>query len=78
VPADGETIELAGDRRYLANVGSVGQPRDGDPRASYVMFEPRAKLITYYRVAYQVERTQGRMVEAGLPAFLIKRLALGR
>ena len=78
VPADGETIELAGDRRYLANVGSVGQPRDGDPRASYVMFEPRAKLITYYRVAYQVERTQGRMEEAGLPSFLIKRLALGR
>jgi predicted phosphodiesterase len=77
-PADGETIELSGGRRYLANVGSVGQPRDGDPRASYVMFEPGALLITYYRVEYEVARTRRRMEQIGLPSFLSSRLALGR
>lgn len=78
VPEDGEWIELAEDSRYIVNVGSVGQPRDSDPRACYAVFEPLKRLVTYYRVAYQVEQTQERMEELGLPVFLIKRLALGR
>lgn len=78
VPADGETIRLEAGRRYLVNVGSVGQPRDGDPRACYVMFEPAAMLITYYRVDYEVALTRRRMEEASLPSFLSSRLELGR
>ncbi len=63
-------------RRYIINAGSVGQPRDGDPRACYaVLDEKSAELI---RVPYDIEKTQRKMTEAGLPEFLIERLAQGR
>jgi diadenosine tetraphosphatase ApaH/serine/threonine PP2A family protein phosphatase len=64
--------------RYLINAGSVGQPRDGDPRACYVMFYPSQGLVSYHRVEYDVGRTQARMEEVGLPVFLINRLGQGR
>ena len=63
-------------RRYIINAGSVGQPRDGDPRACYAVLDGKsAELI---RVPYDIEKTQRKMAEAGLPGFLIERLALGR
>ncbi len=62
--------------RYIINVGSVGQPRDGDPRAAYVwMDDETARLL---RVDYPVARTQEKMRAAGLPAALAERLAYGR
>ncbi len=64
--------------RYIVNVGSVGQPRDGDPRAAYVVFDTDGPSATLYRVAYPVEETQRKMEAAGLPVPLIERLALGR
>ncbi|HEV8637079.1 MAG TPA: metallophosphoesterase family protein [Chloroflexota bacterium] len=75
----GAPFDLAGARRIL-NPGSVGQPRDGDPRASYGLVERDGDRITFQlrRVAYDVAATQERMRAAGLPAALISRLALGR
>jgi predicted phosphodiesterase len=64
--------------RYLANVGSVGQPRDGDPRAAYGILDAGARTLTCYRVAYPVERAQQRIREAGLPDALARRLSVGR
>lgn len=64
--------------RYIVNVGSVGQPRDGDPRAACVIVDTDARTATLYRVAYPIEATQAKMEAAGLPAALIERLALGR
>ena len=78
IPEDGTEVRLEEGFRYLINVGSVGQPRDGDPRACYVFFQPEQRLISYHRVPYPVVEVQEKMAEAGLPAFLIKRLDYGR
>jgi diadenosine tetraphosphatase ApaH/serine/threonine PP2A family protein phosphatase len=64
--------------RYLVNPGSVGQPRDGDPRAAYALLDESARLLTLRRVVYAVEKAQRRILAAGLPASLANRLALGR
>jgi diadenosine tetraphosphatase ApaH/serine/threonine PP2A family protein phosphatase len=64
-------------QRYLVNAGSVGQPRDRDPRASYVVYDAANDCVEVRRVAYPVEKTQGRMRAAGLPAFLVDRLGAG-
>jgi diadenosine tetraphosphatase ApaH/serine/threonine PP2A family protein phosphatase len=64
--------------RLLVNVGSVGQPRDGDPRAGYGVLDEDARTVTCYRVTYPVERAQERIREAGLPEALARRLSLGR
>ena len=63
--------------RYILNPGSVGQPRDGNPDASYGVLDTVARTFTVHRIAYDVERTQRAMVEAGLPNFLAHRLRLG-
>ncbi|MDW8058719.1 MAG: metallophosphoesterase family protein [Thermomicrobium sp.] len=75
-PGDGDTIEL-GEGRYLVNPGSVGQPRDGDPRAAFALWEPDRRRITFRRVPYNIEAVQAEMAAAGLPRLLIERLALG-
>jgi predicted phosphodiesterase len=64
--------------RYLVNPGSVGQPRDGNPRSSFAMYDDDTQTVTIYRVPYRIERTQQRILEAGLPRPLADRLALGR
>jgi diadenosine tetraphosphatase ApaH/serine/threonine PP2A family protein phosphatase len=64
-------------RRYLVNAGSVGQPRDRDPRACYALLDTAAHTVELRRVAYPVGRTQEAMREAGIPAFLVDRLAAG-
>ena len=63
--------------RALLNPGSVGQPRDGDPRAAYLLLDLDARHASFRRVEYDVERTQREMREAGLPEMLAGRLALG-
>jgi diadenosine tetraphosphatase ApaH/serine/threonine PP2A family protein phosphatase len=75
----GPAFDLAGARRIL-NPGSVGQPRDGDPRASYAVVERHDDRVTFQlrRVPYDVAATQERMRQAGLPPSLIARLAAGR
>lgn len=71
-------LELQPDRRYIINVGSVGQPRDGDPRAAYLWYDDVSGTATLIRLAYPLERTQQKMLAAGLPAMLAERLAYGR
>ncbi len=71
-------VELEPHLRYLVNVGSVGQPRDGDPRAGYVILDTRARTVELRRVAYPVEVVQAKMQACGLPRPLWERLREGR
>lgn len=73
---DGTTLGL-GERRWLLNPGSVGQPRDGDPRAAWLELDQDAGTAVYHRVPYDIERTQAEIVAAGLPTPLAQRLAHG-
>ncbi len=75
--SDRETLELEPDVYYLINPGSVGQPRDGDPRAAYAVYEPEQRLVTYRRVAYDVASAQKKIRAAGLPDLLALRLEAG-
>jgi predicted phosphodiesterase len=70
-------LALEPDRRYLANPGSVGQPRDKDPRASFGLYDDRAGEFSIHRVAYEINQAQERMIRAGLPPVLAKRLEFG-
>ncbi len=70
-------VELEG-RRLMINPGSVGQPRDGDPRASFGILDTEAMTFEFRRVSYPVEITQERMRARGLPQRLIDRLGVGR
>lgn len=71
------TIELEPDFSYLVNPGSVGQPRDGDPRAAYAFYDTEQKLVTLRRVKYAIEKTVAEIEEAGLPEVLGVRLRHG-
>jgi diadenosine tetraphosphatase ApaH/serine/threonine PP2A family protein phosphatase len=71
-------IPLQRGARYLLNVGSIGQPRDGDPRAGYGVLDDEARVLRFFRVPYPIEKAQQRIHAAGLPASLANRLALGR
>ncbi|MBI4187561.1 MAG: metallophosphoesterase family protein [Chloroflexi bacterium] len=66
-----------GKNRLIINPGSVGQPRDGDPRASYAIYDSEAKSVRIHRISYDIEVTQNRMVELGLPMRLVTRLGHG-
>jgi diadenosine tetraphosphatase ApaH/serine/threonine PP2A family protein phosphatase len=66
------------DRRWMLNPGSVGQPRDGDRRASYLILDLGLNEFELHRVEYDVHRTQKRMEELGLHESLIQRLDPGR
>jgi predicted phosphodiesterase len=70
-------LELEPDNSYLINPGSVGQPRDGDPRAAYVIYDPENGTVAYRRVEYPVEETGREIREAGLPEVLAYRLFRG-
>jgi predicted phosphodiesterase len=64
--------------RYLINVGSVGQPRDNDPRACYVVYDTSEDAVNYRRVEYDISATQAKMCRAEMPQMLIDRLQAGR
>ena len=72
------TIPLDEANRYLVNPGSVGQPRDGDPRAAFGIADTEASEMSIYRVEYPISKAQARIMEEGLPDVLAQRLALGR
>ncbi len=73
-----ESIDLESGRRYLVNVGSVGQPRDGDPRACYAVWDVDAGRITFHRVSYDIATAREKIFKAGLPRYLGDRLLHGR
>jgi diadenosine tetraphosphatase ApaH/serine/threonine PP2A family protein phosphatase len=78
VPTPGVAVQLLAGRRWLAVLGSVGQPRDGDPAASFAMFDTKCREISYCRVPYDVETAATRIRENGLPHWLADRLKVGR
>ena len=71
-------LRLVAGKRYLLNPGSVGQPRDGDPRAAFAIADLDHQVVEFWRVAYDIEGVQQRMAQAGLPETLVLRLSLGR
>ena len=74
---EGQRTLLSG-VRCVINPGSVGQPRDGDSRAAYALYDADAASLTHYRVPYDIEATQVKIFAAGLPEVLASRLAVGR
>ena len=72
------TVRLQRGARYLVNVGSIGQPRDGDSRAAYGVLDDEARELHLFRVPYPIEKAQQRILAAHLPTSLANRLALGR
>lgn len=74
----GGSLTLEPNMRYIVNVGSVGQPRDLNPDASFVVYDPSSHAIEWKRAPYELARTQAKIDEARLPAALARRLSLGR
>jgi predicted phosphodiesterase len=75
--SDGQSVELE-DARLILNPGSAGQPRDGDPRAGYALYDTDAGAVTFYRIEYDIPATQRAMEKADLPRWLSERLIEGR
>jgi len=75
---DAQEFRLPIGRKYFINIGSVGQPRDGDPRAAYAIYDPKTRQVAFRRLEYDVAAAQERVRKAGLPERLADRLALGR
>jgi diadenosine tetraphosphatase ApaH/serine/threonine PP2A family protein phosphatase len=78
VPASDVPVPLLPGRRWLAVLGSVGQPRDGNPAASFATFDTGSREITWCRVPYDAEAAAARIRENGLPRWLADRLLVGR
>lgn len=72
------SFQLKEETRYVVNVGSVGQPRDGNSKACFVLFDIEKRLVEFKRVTYSLDKTQEKVLAAGLPSFLAERLAVGR
>ena len=72
-----ESPLVLGERRLIINPGAVGQPRDGDPRASYAIYDSDARVVNLHRVPYDIRATQTSMMAQGLPAALATRLSHG-
>lgn len=72
------SLPIEDDSQYIINVGSVGQPRDGNPDASFAVYDTDARTVQVKRLPYDLKAIQKKMQKIGLPAFLIDRLAYGR
>ena len=77
VQGDEVTLELEEGKRYLLNPGSIGQPRDRDPRAAFVIYDSDTRIVRWQRVDYAINKAQERIMKSGLPKVLADRLALG-
>ncbi|MGH1362347.1 MAG: metallophosphoesterase family protein [Calditrichia bacterium] len=71
------TLDLSKDR-YIVNVGSIGQPRDGDPRSCFVIYDSDTTSLRYVRLEYPVETTYQQIIDSQLPSFLAMRLFAGQ
>jgi len=76
--SNGGFIEIHKNKRYIINCGSVGQPRDGNPKASYGIYDLKYNAVNIYRVSYPVHLTKSKIINAGLPRSLADRLSYGR
>ena len=70
-------IEASDNKRRIINCGSVGQPRDSDPRSCYLIYDSRKQMLKFYRVAYDMEKTARAIKAADLPISLGRRLLKG-
>jgi len=77
-PTPGVALPVPKHRHWVATIGSVGQPRDGNPQAMYAMFDTHKLLLTFHRVAYDHQAAANAIRHAGLPAFFADRLEVGR
>ena len=77
-PEQDTVVELQPERRYMINPGSVGQPRDGDPRAAFGVYDSEKRSFSFRRVPYDVGGAQSKIVKAGLPEGLARRLGVGK
>lgn len=75
---NGGELTLEAGKRYIIDVGSVGQPRDLNPEASFVRYDSERNLVQWIRYAYPIGETARKMRDAGLPEYLAERLTLGR
>ncbi|UCG52510.1 MAG: metallophosphoesterase family protein [Candidatus Latescibacterota bacterium] len=73
----GDRVRIHGGNKYIINVGSVGQPRDADPRAAYVIYDDQKRLAEVVRVAYDVDAATEKILKAGLPPMLADRIRRG-
>ena len=73
-----DKLRIEPGNKYFINVGSVGQPRDGDWRAAYCIYHIESNLVEQRRLKYDLETAQNKIIDAGLPRLLAERLALGR
>lgn len=71
-------LKLKASQTYIVNTGSVGQPRDGNPQASYVVYDSEREEVEIRRVTYDIQKAQDKIIRAGLPSALAERLAVGR
>jgi len=76
--AKGTKVFLKEGHRYLVNIGSVGQPRDGNPDACYCLYDRDKKEIVIKRISYEIKKAQDKIISADLPQKLAQRLSLGR
>jgi diadenosine tetraphosphatase ApaH/serine/threonine PP2A family protein phosphatase len=72
-----EQVAVIPDRKYLLNPGAVGQPRDGDARSAYCIYDSAMRVVEFCRVEYDIRTAQDKILEAGLPQELAFRLASG-
>jgi len=77
VPVDSDRLTISDDCRRIVNPGSVGQPRDGDPRAAFGLYDSDSGDFGFHRVEYDIPATQAKITEAGLPEQLAQRLGYG-
>jgi diadenosine tetraphosphatase ApaH/serine/threonine PP2A family protein phosphatase len=77
LPSSGETISLSPRTRYVINVGSVGQPRDGNNATGFVFYDEAAATVTFHRLAYHYQASAAKIRAAGLNPFFAERLARG-
>jgi predicted phosphodiesterase len=75
---EADTLQIEEGVKYFINIGSVGQPRDGDPRGCYVIYDTESRSIVFRRVEYDIKKTQQKIIAAGLPEILSDRLLTGR
>jgi len=73
-----DTIKIEEGKRYIINVGSVGQPRDEDPRACCAIFDTEQNIVRICRVEYDIQTTAEKIINAGLPVINAERLKIGR
>ena len=73
-----DSVQIEDNCKYFINIGSVGQPRDGDWRACYVIYDTDHKLVVFRRIPYDIHKAQQKILDAGLPEMLAERIAEGR